>query len=73
MQIKYQEVDYPLLAEYQGCPPLQIEYKNGAILSRSNTREELSSKSEILGGGYPAGPNTRGGGYFYTGQVPERR
>ena len=27
LQIEYQEVDYPLLAEYQGCSPLQAKYK----------------------------------------------
>ena len=71
LQIEYQEVDYHLLAEYQGGSPLQIKYKNDAAPSRSNTREVLSFRSEILGGGYLAGPNIRGG-YSDAEQVPGR-
>ena len=47
---KTREAGYPLLAENQACSPIQKKYQNGAIPSRSNTRDVLSSKSEILGG-----------------------
>ena len=39
--------------------PIQIKYQYGPIPFRSNTREVLSFKSEIIGGAHPVRPNTK--------------